>query len=370
MNAAQKNYYDLLGVNKEASNDDIRKAYRGLAKKYHPDKTGGDEKAEDYLKEINAAYDVLKNTDKRKEYDTQQAYGGGAGFGGYDFSGGGGGFEDMFSAFGGGRQQAARHNAPRRGRNLETNVTIGLLDVLDGTTKTIQLYRKETCDDCKGSGAAPGTSPVTCPDCHGTGQVSRNNGLFNTNQACGRCRGAGSTIATPCGACSGSGLVKEQRTISVSIPKGIQDATRLRVAGEGEAGDHGGPHGDLFVAVSVMAHPLFRRNGADIVCDVPITFATAALGGTVEVPTLDRKLAKLTVPASTQNGTQLRMKGMGLPTGAGSKRGDELIQIVVEIPQKLNKEQKVLLSEMYGIDVPDSHPLLDKFKNLLKSFLG
>jgi len=374
MSTAQKNYYDLLGVSKEATNDEIRKAYRKLAKKYHPDKTGGDTEAEDRLKEINAAYDTLKNEDKRKEYDTQQAYGfggggaGGGGFEGFDFSGSG--FEDIFSAFGGGRQSAQTHNAPRRGHNLETHVTISLLDVLYGTTKTIQLYRNETCGDCNGSGAAPGTSPITCPDCHGTGQVARSNGVFHMNQTCPRCHGTGSTVTTPCGACSGTGQVKAQRTISVTIPKGIQDGTRLRVAGEGEAGAHGGPHGDLFVSVTVASHPLFRRSGADIICEVPVTFATAALGGSVEVPTLDRKLAKLTVPAGTQHGTQLRMKGMGLPTGAGAKRGDELIQVAVEIPRKLNKEQKAMLAEMYGIDVPDSHPLMDKFKALLKSFLG
>jgi len=322
-----KNHYDLLGVSQEATTDDIRKAYRKLAKRYHPDKTGGDVEAEEKLKKINSAYDTLKNNGKRQEYDQQLKYG--SGFDG--FSGGGfhsqefsGDVSDIFSTFFGQGTQNQRNTTPRKGRDLRVQIEISFVDVLNGTTRTLKLNKKVLCDSCTG---VPTTS---------------------------------------CQRCSGHGFTTEQKTIQVSIPMGIQDGARLRVAGEGDVGVRGGPSGDLYVVVQKLDDPFFTRDGNHVKCQVPITFANAALGGTVEVPTLTGR-ANLTIPEGTQNGAQLRLKGQGLPT-IGGGRGDEIVHVIVEIPRKLSEKQKELIGEFSDEPIPERHPLIAAFKSLLNKF--
>lgn len=366
--------YQILGVAETASQDEIRKAYRELARKYHPDKTGGDKAAETRLKEINAAYDILKNKEKRADYDQRRKVGN---FEGFDF-GEGIDISDLFSSLFGGAggggfagggfgtgTRARTRSAARPGNDLEARVHISLNDVVSGTKKTLRITRPETCSDCRGSGAAPGSSPVTCPDCGGSGMVTRGSSVFQMSQTCPRCRGSGQTIAQPCPKCTGSGRVTAPREISVTIPAGIDAGSRLRVAGEGEAGIQGGPDGDLYVRVEVEDDPFFKREGRNLVVEVPITFAEAALGAKVTVPTLDG-IAKLTIEPGTQHGAQLRMRGQGLPGVGGTARGDEIVKIIVEVPRKLTSEQKRLLREFDGNYESASHPLRDAFRALLR----
>lgn len=385
-----KDLYEILGVPESASQDDIRKAYRELARKYHPDKTGGDKAAEERLKEINAAYDVLKNPDKRKEYDQRRKFGAGAGGfgsgfeGGFDFGDSGADFADIFSSiFGGGGGMggagfgggpgagpgARTRTAARPGNDLETRVRVTLKEVVSGTKKTLRVNRPEVCAECHGSGAAPGSSPVTCPDCGGSGQMTRGSSFFQMSQTCPRCHGSGQAVMDPCRKCSGSGRTMQQREISVTIPAGVDTGTRLRIAGEGEAGLQGGPRGDLYVRVEVEDDPFFTREGSNLICEVPVKFVDAALGAKVTVPTLDG-VAKLTVQPGTQSGAQLRMRGMGLPKMGGGARGDEIVKVVVEVPRKLTSEQKRLLKEFDGNYEPESHPLRDAFRGLLKRLRG
>jgi molecular chaperone DnaJ len=370
--------YQMLGVAETASQDEIRKAYRELARKYHPDKTGGDKEAETRLKGINAAYDVLKNKEKRAEYDQRRKTGSFEGFDfgegidisdlfGSIFGGAGGGFSGGFggSGFGAGTRARTR-SAARPGNDLEARVRITLNDVVKGTKKTLRITRPETCSDCHGTGAAPGSSPITCPDCGGSGMVTRGSSAFQMSQTCPRCRGTGQTIAQPCPKCTGSGRVIAPREISVAIPAGIDAGSRLRVAGEGEAGLQGGPSGDLYVRVEVEDDPFFKREGRNLICEVPITFVEAALGAKVTVPTLDG-IAKLTIEPGTQHGAQLRMRGQGLPGVGGAARGDEIVKVVVEVPRKLTGEQKRLLREFDGNYEPAAHPIRDAFRALLRT---
>lgn len=369
MNTTQRDHYEVLGVSKDASLDNIRKAYRKLARKYHPDKTGGDTSAEEKLKEINAAYGVLKKADKRKEYDEETAFRQ-QGFGGP----GGGDFADIFSSMFGGASGPSRgaYSPARPGNDLRARVTVTLKDVVSGTQKVLRIKRAEVCGDCKGSGAADGAAPENCPVCRGSGHVARGNGMFQMTQTCGRCQGRGRVAANPCARCSGSGRAQRERELSVGIPPGADSGMRLRLAGEGEAGYHDGPRGDLFVEVQVAPDPFFTREGSSLRCEVPITFAEAALGAKVTVPTLDG-VATLTVPAGTQNGAQLRMRGMGLPALGTKVPGDEVVEILVEVPRKLTQAQKDLLREFSGHDEPESHPLRDRFFGLLatlRDFVG
>jgi len=360
------NLYDLLGVSEQASQDEIRKTYLELARKYHPDKTGGDEAAEEKLKKINAAYDILKNEEKRKKYDQERRFGGFEG--GYN-TGDASEFSDIFSSiFGGGPQAQTRaYSNARTGRSLEARVSVALQDLIVGTSKTLRIRRRETCTECAGSGAAPGTSPVTCTDCQGAGQITQGNGFFSMARTCPRCHGTGETIASPCTTCSGSGQTQGTRQISVDIPAGVEEGTRLRVGGEGDAGVNGGPRGDLYVHIDVQSDPFFTREGTNIVCEVPITFAEAALGGEIAAPTLTG-VAKVTVQPGTQTGSRLRMREMGLPKLGGGKRGDEFIKVLVEVPRKLTRDQKKLLREFDGDYAAKSHPLRDAFARLLEQF--
>jgi len=372
----ERDIYEVLGVSKDAPQDEIRRAYLKLAKQYHPDKTGGDKAAEDKLKEINAAYDTLKSPEKRKQYDQERearstfsGFGDGStgGFQGFS-SAHAGGFDDLFSAmFGQGGARTAHHAAARPGNDLEMAVQVDLHDVANGAKKTLRFKRWDRCTACNGNGAEPGTQPQTCPDCHGSGMVTHTKGAFSMSRTCPKCQGQGVFIGVPCKACTGNGRKKVDRTVQVTIPKGVETGTRLRVPGEGEAGDPGAPNGDLYVQVGVRKHELFERDGADLICEVPITFPQAALGATVQVPTLTGK-ANLRVPEGTQSGAMLRMKGLGLPKLGGSGNGDEYVRIVVEVPKRISKEAREIIEKLHGIDNPDGYPKRRRFEELVSRY--
>ncbi len=374
--ATQKNYYDILGVSKNASKDEIRKAYLALAKKNHPDKTGGDKEAEERLKEINAAYDVLKNDEKRKQYDAELENpfaGGGTGAGGFSggFGGGGpqgfgftfgggspggesfgfgGGLDDLFEGlFGGGGVGGAgfrtqRSQAARPGNDLQITLDISLREAATGTKKTVRLNRQTPCPDCKGTGG-DGAQAETCPECQGSGRVQRGQGAVYIAQACPRCRGEGRVVSNPCGTCGGRGQVRQPQTVTVTIPAGADTGTRLRLRGQGDTGEQGGPAGDLYATVRVQPDPLFTREGDNLRCEVPIRFAQAALGGKAHVPTLTGKAA-LTIPAGTQSGKSFRLRGQGMLSMQSGKKGDLLVTVRVEVPTNLTKEQRELIKKL------------------------
>ncbi len=363
--ATRQDYYEILGVSKDASKEEIRRAYLELARKYHPDKTGGDKAAEEKLKEINAAYDTLKNPEKRKEYDAMQAspfwggpgfqgnaqegYGAGEGFG-FDFSLGDL-FGDLF-----GRGGKARPAGPRRGQDIEVRLDVSLFDVVDGVKKTVRVPRRAACGTCKGTGAAPGTKPETCPQCHGSGQATQGGGAHVfVSQSCPKCHGTGQVIAKLCAACKGAGQTTESRTVTVTIPAGADTGTRLRLAGQGNAGEAGAPSGDLFVVVNVLKDAFFERSGNDVVCEAPITFAQAALGDTIRVPTLKGQ-ADLRVPAGTQSGQVLRLRGLGLPAFRGRGKGDQLVRVQVEVPTRLSREAEEVVRRLKEIEEPGAYP--------------
>jgi molecular chaperone DnaJ len=370
--ANEKSYYELLGVAQTASQDEIRKAYLKLAHAYHPDKTGGDKAAEEKLKEINMAYDTLKNADKRKEYDEQrtarEAFGagfggggfgqsaGGAGFSGFDF-GGLGGFEDLLGAFGrGGAGTATRRpRAAQPGRDIEYSLRISLMDVLNGGKRTIRVPRNETCPDCAGSGAALGTKAEVCPDCGGSGQVLRGSASFQINRTCPRCHGKGSVIVTPCHTCRGSGAVQVNRELSVDIPKGIASGQRLRIAGEGDAGSPGAARGDVYLHIEVEPHAVFERQGNNVVTEIAVTIVEASLGTKIRVPTLTGE-ADVQISAGTQHGAQLRLRGLGLPEMRGRGRGDQIVRVNVEVPTRLSAEARRLMEELAKVDDPGAYP--------------
>jgi len=359
--------YEMLGVDRSASQEQIRKAYLKLAHKYHPDKTGGDKEAEEKLKQINAAYDVLKSPDKRAQYDRFGSTDGQgfSGFGGQGFGGAGGGagfeapFEDFFDMlFGqGGKRSAGGAHA---GNDLELRLTISLEDAAFGTKKKIRYNRRESCGDCKGTGAAPGSRPEVCPQCNGNGQVRVTHGFFSVTRTCPQCQGAGKTISKPCTTCSGKGQTKNTRELSVDVPAGVDSGSRLRVTGEGEAGMGGGRRGDLYIFIEIAKHAFFEREGTTIHCEIPVTFSQAALGATVRVPTLEGE-AELKIPAGAQTGTQLRLRGLGMPDLRGYRQGDQIVRVNVETPQKLSRKQKDLLREFDEQSDSRTYPLHEQF---------
>jgi len=371
--ATEHDYYAILGVSRTASQDEIRKAYLKLAHQYHPDKTGGDKASEDKLKRINEAYDTLKNAEKRKQYDDSlkaaefNPFHGGGGFeGGFDYEtadlGGDSPFEDLLGSLFGRHGPRGRRAQP--GRDVETTITLTLNEVATGVTRTIRIGRHDTCGVCGGSGAAPGATPQPCPTCGGSGRLERAGGAFNLTQTCPRCAGTGRIVSTPCPRCAGSGLETVDRELSVRVPPGIQAGARLRVSGEGEPGAHGGPRGDLYLRVAIAPHPYFTRDGANLVCEVPVPFTTAALGGKVRVPTLTGA-ADLTVPAGTQNGATLRMRGLGIASPHAA-RGDELVRVTVEVPENLTREQRELIKTLAQSGDGHHYPKSTAYANKLR----
>ncbi|HZM59569.1 MAG TPA: molecular chaperone DnaJ [Vicinamibacterales bacterium] len=348
---SKRDYYEILGVARSATEQEIKSAYRKLALKFHPDRNPGDKVAEEQFKEAAEAYAVLADTDKRHMYDRFGHAGlGGAATGGFDptvFTG----FEDILGGlgdifgfgdvFGGGR----RRGGPQRGTDLRYDLEISFDEAAKGTEASIQIPRQETCETCHGSGAAAGSSPVTCPQCQGRGQLRYQQGFFTVARTCGQCRGSGSVITKPCATCRGAGRVQQEKKLNVRIPAGIATGQRLRLSGEGEAGPGGGPSGDLYVVVHVQEHPFFQRDGNDLYCEVPLNFTTLALGGEIQIPTLDGQEA-FAIPAGTQTGSTFRIRGQGMPDVSGRGRGDLLMTVKVSTPKKLSKEQRKLLEQL------------------------
>jgi molecular chaperone DnaJ len=348
---SKRDYYEVLGVSRTATEVEIKSAYRKLALQHHPDRNPGDKVAEDKFKEAAEAYAVLADTDKRHMYDRFGHAGlGGAATGGFDptvFTG----FEDILGGlgdifgfgdiFGGGR----RRGGPQRGGDLRYDLEIAFEESAKGTSTSIQIPRQETCETCKGSGAAPGSQPTTCPQCHGRGQLRYQQGFFTVARTCGQCRGSGQVITKPCVTCRGAGRVQKEKKITVKIPAGIATGQRLRLTGEGEAGPAGGPHGDLYVVIHVQDHAFFQRENNDLFCEIPLNFPTVALGGEITIPTLEGD-EPFTVPEGTQSGTTFRLRGRGMPDVTGRGRGDLLITVKVVTPKKATKEQKKLLEQL------------------------
>lgn len=348
--ATKKDYYEVLGVNKDASEEEIKKSYRKLAMKYHPDRNPDNPKAEEQFKEAKEAYEMLSDDQKRAAYD-QYGHAGveqGAGAGGF---GGGAGFGDAFGdifgdIFGGGRQGGGQRNNVYRGADLRYNMEISLEDAAKGTETKIRIPVQAACETCKGTGAKTGKSPVTCSTCGGHGQVRMQQGFFSVQQTCPKCHGSGKVIKDEdkCGTCHGAGRQKINKTLSVKIPAGVDEGDRIRLTGEGEAGVNGGPTGDLYVVVHLKQHEIFQRDGGNLHCEMPISFSTAAIGGEIEVPTLGGS-AKMKIPAETQTGGVFRLKGKGIKPLRQSESGDLMVHVVVETPVKLTEKQKDLLRE-------------------------
>ncbi len=371
-----QDYYELLGVSRTASGDDIKKAYRKLAMQHHPDRNSGDKEAETKFKDLNHAYDVLKDPEKRAAYDRYGAAAFDGSMGGHP--GGPGGFQgqgfdfgsvfgDIFDEmFGGARGRGAGGRADMRGQDLRFNLEITLEQAYSGTDATVRVPSSVSCETCHGSGAEPGSKPQQCATCHGRGRLRAQQGFFTVERACHTCHGAGQVIDKPCKSCMGQGRVRRDKTLKVNIPAGVEDGTRIRLSGEGEAGTRGGPAGDLYVFLSVRRHQLFEREGADVHCRVPISMIQATLGGSIEVPTLDGKMARINIPAGAQSGHQFRMRGKGMPVVRSTQRGDMYIEIGVETPVNLTAKQKELLKEFEkaGKTSPESEGFFSKVKEM------
>jgi molecular chaperone DnaJ len=349
---AKQDFYATLGVAREASNDDLKKAYRKLAMQYHPDRNPGDKQAEAKFKEINEAYDILKDEQKRAAYDRygHAAFenGGQAGAGGFDFAQGGIGdiFEQMFGDFVGGNRRGGNARGPRAGNDIRTGVEISLTDAFAGIKSTLRVPTRVACEACAGTGSEKGVGgSETCATCQGAGKVRAQQGFFIIERACPTCGGQGRTIRNPCRICQGAGTVQRERSLQVQIPAGVEDGTRIRVAGEGEAGGSGAPPGDLYVHVAIKPHPIFQRDAATIFCRVPLRMTQAALGADIDVPTIDGSMTRVKIPAGTQTGDQFRMRGKGFSVLRSAQRGDMLIQVQVETPQNLTRKQRELLEE-------------------------
>jgi molecular chaperone DnaJ len=381
---AKRDYYEVLGVSRTVDEKELKNAYRKLAKKYHPDANPGDKTAEHKFKELNEAYDVLKDPHKKAAYDRfgHQAFEhgmgggprpGGPGFGPEFTSSMSDIFEDLFGDFmGGGRGRSQRRgSSAQRGSDLRYNMEINLTEAFAGKTAQIRVPTSVTCDTCSGSGAKPGTSPKTCGTCGGTGAVRSTQGFFTVERTCPTCQGRGQVISDPCSACGGAGRVTRERNLSVNIPAGVEDGTRIRLAGEGEAGLRGGPSGDLYIFLSVRPHEFFQRDGADLFCKVPISMTVAAMGGEIEVPTIDGKKARVSIPEGSQTGKQFRLKSKGMPVLRSSQSGDMYIQVTVETPVNLTRRQRDLLREFEREarnNSPESEGFFDKARAFWEGF--
>ncbi len=367
---AADDYYAILGVARDASADDLKKAYRKLALQHHPDRNPDDQGAEQRFRELGEAYEVLKDPQKRAAYDRygKAAFEQGGGFGG----GAGGGFADVFDEmfgdfFSGGR--GGRRGGASRGADLRYNMEITLDEAFSGKQAKFTVPTSVACEPCKGTGAAHGSAPTTCGTCNGHGRVRSQSGFFTVERTCPTCNGAGRVIKDPCRGCGGSGRVHKEKQLSVTVPPGVEDGTRIRLSGEGEAGMRGAPPGDLYIFLSLKPHRLFQRDGANIHCRVPIPMTTAALGGAIEVPTIDGSRAKIAIPAGAQTGHQFRLRGKGMSVLRSEARGDMFVQATVETPVSLTKRQKELLKEFAAAgkeseQSPESHGFFAKVKEL------
>jgi len=374
---AKRDYYEVLGVRKDASADEIKRAYRRMAMKYHPDKNPDDKEAEAKFKECAEAYEVLSDPEKRRRYD-QFGHEGLRGAGMHDFSRMN--VEDIFSMFGledlfggifggGGRRRSAARTGPSRGYDLETTVELSLEDVAKGCEKTIEFTRQDLCPECNGSGCARGARPGRCTACGGSGQVVRGGGFFQMVSTCQQCGGTGEVITSPCRKCRGTGRSPRRRTVSVKIPAGVHEGQSIRVAGEGEPGRRGGPRGDLYCYVKLKPHEFLQRDGNNLVAVVPVSFTQAALGATIDVPSLEGT-EKLKIPPGTQYGSTFRIRGKGLPDLRSGRRGDQLVQILVETPTRLNQKQEELLREFAKTENKDVCPKAKTFFEKLKRHFG
>ena len=372
---AKRDYYEVLGVNRDAAEEDIKKAYRKLAMTWHPDRNPENPKAEERFKEAKEAYEILSDSQKRTAYDqfghagVDPTMAAGAGAAGAGFGNFADAFGDIFGdIFGGGR---ARSNV-YRGADLRYNLETSLEDAARGTETRIRIPAMEECTTCHGSGAKPGTSPTTCPTCQGHGQVRMQQGFFSIQQTCPRCHGSGKIVASPCPTCSGAGRIKQHKTLSVKIPAGVDEGDRIRLSGEGEAGMNGGPPGDLYVVIHLKPHPVFTRDHNDLHCEMPISFTTAALGGEIEIPTLDG-YAKIKIPAGTQAGQMFRLRGKGIKGVRSSSHGDLICHVAVETPVNLTARQRELLQELEAINQKDAgrhNPRAKSWMEKVKEFFA
>jgi len=372
---AKRDYYEILGINRDASDDEIKKAYRKLAMKFHPDRNPDNPKAEEQFKEAKTAYEILSDAKKRAAYDQfghagvdQQGGAGGGGMGGF-----GDAFSDIFGdIFGGGGRSGGGRSNVYRGADLRYNLEISLEDAARGSETRIRIPTMEECEPCKGSGAKKGTTPATCPTCSGHGQVRMQQGFFSIQQTCPKCHGTGRYIAEPCTSCHGAGRVKQHKTLSVKIPSGIDEGDRIRLSGEGEHGVNGGPPGDLYVQIHLKPHAVFQRDHDDLHCEMPVSFAAAALGGEIEIPTLDG-VARLKIPAETQTGKVFRLRGKGIKGVRSIGHGDLLCHVVVETPIHLTDRQKELLIEFEAINDQDTgkhNPRAKSWMDKVKDFFS
>ena len=371
---AKRDYYEVLGVEKSASADQIKSAYRKKAVKYHPDKNKGDKAAEDKFKEASEAYHVLSNSERKQNYDNfghaafENGGGGRGGFGNFDFSNHFSDiFEDFFGeGFGGGGRRSKRSN--NRGSDLRYDLSISLEEAYNGKKQDIKFSTSDKCNTCSGSGSKPGHNVDSCTMCGGHGQVRSSQGFFTVQQTCPQCSGSGEMITNPCGSCGGQGKKQASKRLSVTIPKGVDDGTRIRLAGKGEAGSRGASNGDLYLFINVYSHDLFKRSEENLFFECPISIADAALGSSMEIPTIDGGKAKIKIPSGTQSGKQFRLKGKGMPLMRGSGTGDLYVQVNTEVPVSLNKEQKELLEKFREIENEKSNPSIKKFFQKAKSF--
>jgi molecular chaperone DnaJ len=369
---AKRCYYEILEVERTSDDGQLKSAFRKLAMKWHPDRNPGNQDCEHRFKEINEAYDVLKDADKRAAYDRfghaafEQGAGGGGGFSA-DF---GSAFSDLFEGIFGMAGGRGRRDGRERGADLRYNMEISLEEAFSGKTAQVRLPTSVSCDSCSGTGAKAGSRPKNCPHCAGAGRIRHSQGFFTLERTCPACQGRGQVIDDPCPSCSGAGRVTRERTLSVNIPPGVEDGTRIRLAGEGEAGVRGGPPGDLYIFLSLGTHAFFQREGADLHCRAPVSLVQAALGGELEVPTIDGGKTKVKVPEGTQSGRRFRLQSKGMPVLRSRQVGDMYVQIVVETPQKLTKKQRELLMEFERLSSRETHPESTGFFGKVKELLS
>jgi len=371
---AKQDYYEVLGVNKSAPPEEIKKAYRKSALKYHPDKNKGDKAAEAKFKELSEAYHILSDKERKQNYDQfgHAAFEGGGGsrggFENFDFSGSFSDiFEDLFEDFGG-RGRSGRKSSSSRGDDLRYDLSISLEDAYHGKKKEIHYASTDKCKRCESQGSEPGSKSISCKMCGGQGKVRTNQGFFTVQQTCPQCSGSGEQISNPCKDCRGLGKVSTKRKITTTIPKGVDDGTRIRLSSKGEAGTRGGGNGDLYIFVSIDSHNIFKRSEENLYYEFPISLADAALGGTVEVPTIDGKKAKVKVPAGTQNGKQFRLKDKGMPLMRNNGYGDLYIRALTEVPTSLTKEQKIILEKFKKLEDSKTNPIMKEFFEKAKKF--